>query len=91
LRGIRLEPNEIQVSLDGNAVGYGIADGSEFLMRVTNVERLVYLTSEQKLGHPYRDRGGPMAEIAVFRIAELSLPLEVAQGRLDLHAPEATE
>jgi hypothetical protein len=61
LRGIRLEPNEIQLSLDGNAVGYGIADGSEFLVRVTNVERLVYRTSERKLGHPYRDRGGPMA------------------------------
>jgi hypothetical protein len=57
LRGIELQPDEIQMSIAGKAVGYGIAPTGAFLQRVENVENLLYRTAERKQKRPYRDRG----------------------------------
>src|SRR5215469_5895182 len=57
LRGIQLQPDEIQMSIAGKAVGFGIAPTEAFLRRVGNAENLLYRTAERKQGKPYRDRG----------------------------------
>jgi hypothetical protein len=57
LRGIELQPDEIQMSIAGKEVGYGIASTEAFLQRVENTENLLYRTAERKQKRPYRDRG----------------------------------
>ncbi|HEY1861597.1 MAG TPA: hypothetical protein VGG61_14650 [Gemmataceae bacterium] len=57
LRGIQLQPDEIQMSIAGKAVGYGIAPTEAFLHRVENAENLLYRTAERQQNRPYRDRG----------------------------------
>ena len=57
LRGIELQPDEIQMSIAGKAVGFGIAPMEAFLRRVENAESLLYRTAERQQGRPYRDRG----------------------------------
>ena len=48
-RGIVLEPNEVQMSIAGSAVGYGIASSNEFLVRVQNFEKLVLRTDGERV------------------------------------------
>ena len=57
LRGIELQPDEIQMSIAGKAVGFGIAPTEAFIRRVENAENLLYRTAERQQGRPYRDRG----------------------------------
>jgi hypothetical protein len=57
LRGIQLQSDEIQMSIAGKAVGFGIAPTEAFLRRVENAENLLYRTAERQQGKPYRDRG----------------------------------
>src|SRR5215469_11301811 len=57
LRGIQLQADEIQMSIAGKAVGFGIAPTEAFLRRVENAENLLYRTAERQQGKPYRDRG----------------------------------
>lgn len=57
LRGITLGEAELQMSIAGNAVGYGVAPTEAFIERVEQTEKLLYRTAERKLQKPYRDRG----------------------------------
>jgi hypothetical protein len=57
LRGIKLSEEEIQMSITGNAVGFGIAPTEVFLHRVRSTENLLFRTAERKLNRPYRERG----------------------------------
>lgn len=57
LRGIQLQSDEIQMSIAGKAVGFGIAPTEAFLRRVETAENLLYRTAERQQGKPYRDRG----------------------------------
>jgi hypothetical protein len=57
LRGIQLQPGEFQLTLNGGAVGFGIAQSEEFVERVKDLENLVYRTAERKIGRPFRERG----------------------------------
>ena len=57
LRGVSLHEDEIQMSIAGKAVGYGIAPTDAFLDRVEKTESLLYRTAERKQQKPYRDRG----------------------------------
>jgi hypothetical protein len=57
LRGIELQPDEIQMSIAGKAVGFGMAPTEAFLRRVENAETLLYRTAERQQNKPYRDRG----------------------------------
>lgn len=59
IRGITLEPNEFQFSMEGKAVGFGIANSDQFIERVGNVEKAVHRTRERLLGLPFRERGRP--------------------------------
>jgi hypothetical protein len=57
LRGITLQDDEIQMSISGKGVGYGIASTESFLVRVEKTETLVYRTAERKQQRPFRERG----------------------------------
>ena len=59
VRGLTLDAKEVQMSIAGGAVGYGVASSDEFTERVRDFEALVLRTAERKLGHPYREAGIP--------------------------------
>lgn len=59
LRGITLQAGEIQMSIAGRAVGYGIARADAFTDRVEKTERLLYRTVERTRRMPFRERGMP--------------------------------
>jgi hypothetical protein len=56
LRGIVLEPGELQVSIAGNAVGFGIASIDAFVQRVKQAETVIYRTADRILGAPFAER-----------------------------------
>jgi len=74
LRGIELDRTEIQLSISGDAVGYGISDSREFLNRVEIAQKLAYRTAERRRGHAYRDRGKPRDELAKELEVYVSVP-----------------
>jgi hypothetical protein len=57
LRGIVLHEDEIQMSIAGEGVGFGIAPTELFLHRIEKTENLIYRTAERKQKKPYRDSG----------------------------------
>lgn len=59
LRGVELEKHEFQLSMSGNAVGFGVTDSKEFVSRVEVMQKLVYRTAERTRGQPYREKGLP--------------------------------
>jgi hypothetical protein len=89
LRGIDLQPDEIQLSIAGKAVGYGIAPMEAFLQRVENTENLLYRTAERKQNRPYRDRGrrdkslteGLQLYISIPRAASFAITFRVGASQ----------
>ena len=74
LRGVELHPDEVQMSIAGDAVGYGIAPVEAFLQRVGNTENLLYRTAERKQNRPYRDRGARDQSLAESLQLYVSVP-----------------
>jgi hypothetical protein len=64
LRGIRLAPQEFQLSISGNKVGYGIVLSDEFVDRVRATEKLVLRTFERNAGRPFREAGRALKDIS---------------------------
>lgn len=58
LNHVDLSSGELQLSIAGNAIGYGIALSEVLLDRIKDIERLIYRTVERKLGNLFRE-GGP--------------------------------
>ncbi|MCB2215118.1 MAG: hypothetical protein KQH59_03570 [Desulfobulbaceae bacterium] len=58
LRGVSLEDDELQMSLAGRGVGYGIVESKEFLTRIEGASKIVYRIAERRQKKPYRDSGG---------------------------------
>lgn len=59
LRGMILAPDELQMSLAGEAVGFGLARTERFLKRLDDVQKLIYRTAERKIGSKFREESGP--------------------------------
>ena len=59
LRGIELGEEEIQLSLSGQGVGYGVVRSDEFLGRVTDSSKLIQRIVERRNNKPFRERGRP--------------------------------
>lgn len=64
LRGQELSSRELQLSIAGNAVAYGLAESDEFISRVQTAEKLLSRTFERKRGLAFRESGRPPEEIA---------------------------
>ena len=92
LRGVVLQPDELQLSLEGNAVGFGIAPTSHFLTRVRDVETLIFRTAERRLGREFREAGRRSKELAdnlelylsVPRAASFAVSLRIGSAQLEL-------
>lgn len=59
VRGLTLDATEMQMSIAGDAVGFGVASSDEFVSRVRAAETLVLRTVERRLQYPYREGGSP--------------------------------
>jgi hypothetical protein len=57
LRGVTLSETEVQMSIAGKAVGYGIAPVGAFVPRINDAERLMYRTAERLSNLPFRTNG----------------------------------
>ena len=87
-----LQPDELQLSLEGNAVGFGIAPTSYFLTRVRDVETLIFRTAERRKGHEFREAGRRPKELAeklelyvsVPRAASFAVSLRIGSAQLEL-------
>jgi hypothetical protein len=63
LRGIELTDREVQMSIAGPGVGYGMAPTEAVIERIEHTQALLYRFAERKLRMPYRARGAPPKEI----------------------------
>ncbi len=71
---VDLSSAEFQLSIFGNAVGYGIALSDVFIERIKDLERLIYRTVERKLGREFRERGSTSQAIQDSYSLFLSAP-----------------
>ena len=92
LRGVVLQPDELQLSLEGHAVGLGIAPTSYFLTRIRDVETLIFRTAERRKGHEFREAGRRPKElteklelyVSVPRAASFAVSLRIGSAQLEL-------
>lgn len=89
LRGITLEPDELQLSIAGKHIGFGFAPSELLLTRLENVRKLVYRTIERLMGKPYREMGSASSEILEYglyisapRPASLSVSLKISHPKI---------
>jgi hypothetical protein len=57
LQNVELQSGELQLSVTGKAVGYGIALSEILVDRIKDMERLIHRTVERILGRDFRERG----------------------------------
>lgn len=74
VRGITLAPGDLQMTLEGNAVGFGIARSEAFIQRVKDLETLLYRTAERRLGRTFREAGRREKDLAQGLELYLSVP-----------------
>jgi hypothetical protein len=74
LRGLVLSPEELQFTIAGKAVGFGMAVSEEFVRRIQTLERLIYRTAERKLGNPYREKAVPDQAVRKWLEVCVSVP-----------------
>jgi len=95
LRGLELAPDELQLSIEGNATGLGMAQSDEFIDRVQASEKLFIRTIERKSGRPFREAGRAIKEIArnfdlylsTPRAASFAVTLRVGRPQKQLNLP----
>lgn len=74
VRGMRLDPCELQMALAGPHVGYGLIESNAFLSRGETVKKLLARTAERKSGLEFREHGtAPKAIVEQFE-QYLSVP-----------------
>ena len=74
IRGVTLAQDELQMTLDGDAVGFGMARSDAFVQRIKDFENLVYRTAERLRGRAFRDAGRRKKELAESLELYLSVP-----------------
>lgn len=57
LRGIDLAEDEVQMSLAGQGVGFGVVHSNEFLERVDRASKLIYRIVDRRQGREFRTAG----------------------------------
>jgi hypothetical protein len=74
VRGVTLAPDEVQMTLEGDAVGFGMARSDAFLQRVGYLGTLIYRTAERLQGRPFRVAGRKKRQLAETLELYLSVP-----------------
>lgn len=99
LRGMELEPTELQLSIEGDATGSGIVPSRYFVERLQSIERLGYRTAERQRNQPFRERGPTKGtlrnDFEVFlsapRAACFAVTIRFGQPRDQLVFPETRD
>lgn len=74
LNNITLSESEIQLSMVGKTVSYGMIRSDEFWNRVNTFETMTYRTVERKMNKPFRESGKISKEIKANFEPYLSVP-----------------
>lgn len=86
-RGVHLADREIQLSLAGDAVGFGKIESEIFVSKLKTFESLLYRNAERRLRMPYRESAGApklvKKDFEVFlstpRAASFAVSLQIGQ------------
>lgn len=78
VKGVKLAPDEVQMMLEGNGVGFGMARSETFIQRVGTLETMLYRTAERLLGKPFREAGRRIKKLAESFELYLSVPREAS-------------
>lgn len=62
LRGVELDPSEMQLSIVGNEVGFGLASFPEFSRRIDAIHKITQRTIEREFKQPFREAGPPKGD-----------------------------
>jgi hypothetical protein len=89
LRGVELLDNELQFSLSGKAVGFGLALADVVIRRVSQLEKLIQRTVERVHKQQYRENSSPALNIkndyslymGAFRPGSFSMTFKL--GKID--------
>ena len=89
VRGVTLAEDEMQMSLAGRGVGYGVVPSDEFMVRVSTTSKAFYRIVERRSGRPFRESGpvgkGLTAQYELFvsvpRAASFAITLKLGQPR----------
>ena len=89
LRGVTLQPDEIQLSLSGEAVGFGLTAADEFFGRGIDASKIMHRIVERRRQRPFRERGpvgkdirdGYPVLVSVPRAASFSVTLKLGQPK----------
>jgi hypothetical protein len=88
LRGITLQPDEVQMSIAGKAVSPGVAPSEPFITRVLNARNLIYRTVERMMGKSYREGGAASRVvrdyslfISIPRAASFAVSLRISRPK----------
>lgn len=57
LQGVSLSDDELQMSLAGRAVGFGVIHSNELIQRVEYTTKLIYRIIERRFNKPFREKG----------------------------------
>lgn len=63
IQNVNLSSGEFQLSIAGNAVGYGVTLTESLIERIKDLERLIYRTVERLQGLDFRERGSSKKNI----------------------------
>lgn len=74
VRGVTLGHGDFQMTLEGKAVGFGIARSEVFVQRVKDFETLLYRTAERRLGREFREAGRRKKGLAQSLELYISVP-----------------
>jgi hypothetical protein len=92
LRGLELDPGELQLSLTGNAIGSGYAESRQFLARATDLTRLVSRTAARVNKLEFQEAGAELLKgfeqfFSVPRAACFAISLRIGRPRRQLMLP----
>lgn len=73
-KGISLAEDEIQMSLSGKGVGFGLVKSEEFMNRVDNTSKAICRIVERRSSKPFRDKGRPRDDIKENYELYMSVP-----------------
>ena len=74
LRGIKLHEHEIQLSLSGPGIGWGVTEWDTYSKRVNDSLRMMTRIAERQADMPFRERGPAPKEIRNLLSLHVSLP-----------------
>jgi len=74
LKGVTLNPSELQLVIAGRGIGYGMAKSVEVFDRINIFEKITLRTFERKTGKPFREKGNVAKEIKMNFQPYLSVP-----------------